>query len=80
MTTETSSLIPRLEALLIVADEPMSVTALAAGAGSPVKEVRAALAELRADYDGESGGPERGFQLREVAGGGASTCGRSSTG
>ncbi|MGO1234789.1 SMC-Scp complex subunit ScpB [Microbacterium gubbeenense] len=69
MTTETSSLIPRLEALLIVADEPMSVTALAAGAGSPVKEVRAALAELRADYDGESGGPERGFQLREVAGG-----------
>lgn len=35
MTTETSSLIPRLEALLIVADEPMSVTALAAGAGSP---------------------------------------------
>jgi len=69
MTPETPALTARLEALLIVADEPMSVTALAAGAGSPVREVRKALAELRADYDGESDGPVRGFQLREVAGG-----------
>ena len=59
----------RLEALLMVADEPQSPTDLATGVGRPVAEVRHAIAELVADYDGESGGPRRGFELREVGGG-----------
>jgi segregation and condensation protein B len=58
-----------LEAILMIADEPQSVVGLAAGIGRPVADVRAALAALVADYDGEIGGPRRGFELREVGGG-----------
>lgn len=58
-----------LEAILMVVDEPQSVVGLASAVGRPVKEVRAAIAELVADFDGESGGPRRGFELREVGGG-----------
>ena len=59
----------RLEAILMVVDEPQSVIALAAAAGAPVPAVRAALATLCADFDGEASGPRRGFELREVGGG-----------
>ncbi len=62
-------LAPRLEAMLLVADEPQSVLALAAAVGAPVTEVRRALGELVADYAGERSGPRRGFELREVGGG-----------
>jgi len=55
-----------LEAILMIADEPQSVVGLAAGVGRPVADVRAALAALVADYDGEAGGPRRGFELREI--------------
>src|SRR5690554_4576576 len=58
-----------LEAILMVVDEPQSVVGLASAVGRPVKEVRAAIAELVADYDGENGGVTRGFELREVGGG-----------
>jgi segregation and condensation protein B len=58
-----------LEAILMIADEPQSVVGLAAGIGRPVADVRAGLAALVADYDGETGGPRRGFELREVGGG-----------
>jgi segregation and condensation protein B len=58
-----------LEAILMVADEPMSVVTLATAVGAPVKRVRAAIATLVADYDGEDGGVRRGFELREVGGG-----------
>ncbi|RDV45644.1 SMC-Scp complex subunit ScpB [Leifsonia sp. ku-ls] len=58
-----------LEAILMVADEPMSVVTLATAVGAPVKRVRAAIAALVADYDGEDGGVRRGFELREVGGG-----------
>jgi len=54
-----------LEALLIVAVEPMPTVQLAQATRCPVDEVEAALHELAADY--ERG--ERGFTLREVAGG-----------
>ncbi len=60
---------PRLEAMLLVADEPQSVVALAAAVGRPVAQVRRALGELAADYAGERSGPRRGFELREVGGG-----------
>jgi segregation and condensation protein B len=58
-----------LEAILMVADEPMSVVTLATAVGAPVKRVRAAIQSLVADFDGESGGVRRGFELREVGGG-----------
>lgn len=59
----------RLEAILMVVDEPQSVVSLAAAVGVPVPAVRAALATLCADFDGEASGPRRGFELREVGGG-----------
>lgn len=59
----------RLEAILLVVDEPQSLVALAAAVGSPVPAVRQAVDALVADYDGEAGGPRRGFELREVGGG-----------
>ncbi|MDD7963637.1 SMC-Scp complex subunit ScpB [Microbacterium thalli] len=59
----------RLEAILLIVDEPQSLVALAAAVGAPVAAVRQAVASLVADYDGEAGGPRRGFELREVGGG-----------
>jgi len=69
MTADPDLLQRRLEALLMVADEPQTPTELATGAGRPIAEVRRALTALVADYDGEAGGPRRGFELREVGGG-----------
>lgn len=59
----------QIEALLVVADEPMSAVSFATALDRPVAEVRRAIAGLIADYDGERDGPTRGFELREVAGG-----------
>jgi segregation and condensation protein B len=58
-----------LEAILMVADEPMSVVTLATAVGAPVKRVRAAVDALVADFDGTDGSIRRGFELREVGGG-----------
>lgn len=58
-----------LEAVLLVADEPQSLLSLAAAVGRPTAEVRRAVAELVADFDGVAGTPRRGFELREVGGG-----------
>lgn len=66
---DENALHEQLEALLLVADEPLSVVALATATDRPVREVREAIAELIADYNGEGGGPRRGFELREIAGG-----------
>lgn len=66
-------LVRRLEAVLMIADEPQSAVLLAAGLGAPVSAVREALAALAADLDGEAAdgavGVRRGFELREVGGG-----------
>jgi segregation and condensation protein B len=59
----------QLEALLLVADEPVSAVGLATAVDRPVREVRSAVEALQSDYDGGNGGPQRGFELREVAGG-----------
>lgn len=56
---------PALEALLMVADQPLDVVTLASAAGHPVVAVDRALADLAREYD-EQG---RGFELRNVAGG-----------
>ncbi|MGG7509890.1 SMC-Scp complex subunit ScpB [Plantibacter sp. YIM 135249] len=58
-----------LEALLMVADEPQSLVNLATALHQPVRAIRAAIAELVADYDGVDGTVRRGFELREVGGG-----------
>jgi segregation and condensation protein B len=54
-----------LEAILLVADEPVPVVLLAQVTERPRDEVAVALSELATGYDDE----ERGFDLREVAGG-----------
>ncbi|MHA7987719.1 SMC-Scp complex subunit ScpB [Rathayibacter sp. CAU 1779] len=62
--------IPRaIEAVLMVADEPLPLVTLATAVGAPIAAVRQAIAGLVDDYDGEAGGPRRGFELREVGGG-----------
>ena len=70
MTEETlavavAELRPSLEALLMVADQPLDVATLASAVGHPVDEVDAALHALASEYT-EQG---RGFELRNVAGG-----------
>src|SRR5215469_5013376 len=54
-----------LEAILLVADEPVPVVVLAQVLERPRNEVTAELQRLAAEY--KSGG--RGFDLREIAGG-----------
>ncbi len=54
-----------LEAIMLVADEPVSEIVIAQVLERPRAEVTAALRELAAAYTGE----QRGFDLREVAGG-----------
>jgi segregation and condensation protein B len=56
---------PALEAVLMVADQPLDDATLASAVGYPVVDVVAALTSLAEEYD-ESG---RGFELRNVAGG-----------
>ncbi|MGI9156081.1 MAG: SMC-Scp complex subunit ScpB [Marmoricola sp.] len=56
---------PALEAVLMVADQPLDQATLASAVGYPVTEVAAALTALAGEYD-EQG---RGFELRNVAGG-----------
>lgn len=58
-----------IEAILMVADEPLSLVSLATALNAPVPAVRQSVERLAADYDGEAGGPRRGFELREVGGG-----------
>ena len=73
MTDETTTggdeLERRLEAIMLVADEPLPLVTLATALGAPVPAVRQSIERLVADYDGEAGGPRRGFELREVGGG-----------
>lgn len=54
-----------LEALLLLADEPMSVLELAAAVREQAETVEEELRRLSEDYTGQM----RGFDLREVAGG-----------
>ena len=70
MTEETldvplAALRPSLEALLMVADQPLELATMASAVGHPVEEVATALAELAGEYDAQG----RGFELRNVAGG-----------
>ncbi|HBJ73572.1 MAG TPA: SMC-Scp complex subunit ScpB [Actinobacteria bacterium] len=59
------SLSAAIEALLLLADEPMSVLSLAQATRQPTAEVEETVRALAAEYDQSV----RGFDLREVAGG-----------
>ena len=65
LAVPVAELRPALEAVLMVADQPLDEVSLATAVGYPVADVLAALESLAAEYD-ESG---RGFELRNVAGG-----------
>jgi segregation and condensation protein B len=56
---------PSLEALLMIADQPLDESTLATAVGHPLADVSTALADLAEEY-AEQG---RGFELRNVAGG-----------
>lgn len=56
---------PALEAVLLVADQPLDAATLAAAVGHPVPDVEEALVTLAASYDEE----DRGFELRRVGDG-----------
>lgn len=65
LAVPVAELRPSLEALLMVADQPLDTVALATAVGYPVEEVVLALDGLAAEYT-EQG---RGFELRNVGGG-----------
>ncbi len=67
-----------VEAILMVADQPLSLSALAAALDRPVAEIRTVLNHLRDEYDGKLSAEaiaagavarEHGYELREVGGG-----------
>lgn len=60
-----AALRPSLEAVLMVADQPLDAVTLATAVGHPVEDVVAALQLLAEEYDEA----DRGFELRNVAGG-----------
>ena len=67
--TDESELERRIEAILMVADEPQALVTIATALGAPMPAVRQSVERLVADYDGVDGGTRRGFELREVGGG-----------
>ena len=62
---EMLDLKPALEAVLMVADQPLDHLTLAQAVGHPPADVDEALTALAADYTEEG----RGFELRNIAGG-----------
>lgn len=64
-TLEANSLKGALEALLLVSSDPVSAPALASALDIAPGECASQLAELKVEYEEAN----RGFQLREVAGG-----------
>lgn len=65
MTRDNAEIVGALEALLFVSDEPVPASRLAKVLDAGVPEVERTLKTLAAEYAEEN----RGFQLREVAGG-----------
>lgn len=61
----TDALRPSLEALLMIADQPLDAVTLATAVAHPVDEVTAALVGLAEEYTQQG----RGFDLRNVGGG-----------
>lgn len=64
-TLEPDTLKGALEALLLVSSDPVSAAQLSSVLGATPGEIASLLAELKTEYEDAN----RGFQLREVAGG-----------
>jgi segregation and condensation protein B len=58
-----------LEALLIVAETPLTLVTLAGALETPINSVREELDALKLEYEGAHEGIGRGFEIREVGGG-----------
>lgn len=60
-----------VEAILMVVEEPVTADEIAAAVRLPAHQVQVLLDELRTEIDGDedAGRRERGYELREVAGG-----------
>jgi segregation and condensation protein B len=65
----TDALRGAVEAILMVAEVPLSLIHLATSLDMPVPDIREAVLAVKADFDGENGNRPRGFELREVGGG-----------
>jgi segregation and condensation protein B len=65
LSVAVADLNPALEAILMIADQPLDSMTLASAVGYPLEEVVGALQTLAEDYTGQG----RGFELRNVAGG-----------
>ncbi|TAM85482.1 MAG: SMC-Scp complex subunit ScpB [Jatrophihabitans sp.] len=65
LPADPAQLAAAIEAILLVAESPVSATALAAAVQQPVPDVRHAIELLRLGYDER----QAGIELREVAGG-----------
>jgi segregation and condensation protein B len=58
-----------IEAILMVAEIPLSLVHLATSLDTPVPDIREAVLVVRDDFAGLNGTRPRGFELREVGGG-----------
>lgn len=58
-----------IEAVLMVADQPVSLVNLAQVTNQPITKITQAVHDLKTHYDGDATTPKRGFELREVGGG-----------
>lgn len=58
-----------IEAILMVAEVPLSLVHLATALDTPVPDIRQAVLAVRDDFDGVNGTRPRGFEIREVGGG-----------
>jgi segregation and condensation protein B len=63
------SLQAAIEAILMVAEVPLSLVHLATSLNTPVPDIRNAVLAVRDDFDGVNGTRPRGFEIREVGGG-----------
>ena len=63
------SLRAAIEALLTVAETPLSIVTIAGALEVPINEVRSEIEALVLEYDSAHDGLGRGFELREVGGG-----------
>ena len=68
LVLDQKELAAAIEAILMVAPDPVDVDALAVATGAAADQVQETLEALRRDYDGELGGPRRGFELRDTNG------------
>ena len=66
---DNSALQGAVEAILMVAEVPLSLMHIATALDSPIPEVKDAVLAVKADFDGANGSRPRGFELREVGGG-----------